>query len=209
MNGLSLTLESVHRFAFVRRNTSKWKPMANFLSYDMVKPNQSIRIKFNRKIRRITLVIYRSDTASLGFSSTFFFVILHFPKSISLPRKYWNQFQWCVRCGRDSGFFWLILFSFQILKLNKVFCFQIVETYNDKKYENSSGIHSGGSDLDSSCHIDNINQNFILSSRCSSTEPKSEHNTFNGRFRSPSMKVVSLFSPFFFSFFLIYNSSEM
>lgn len=66
---------------------------------------------------------------------------------------------------------------------------QIVETYNDKKYENSSGIHSGGSDLDSSGHIDQTNQNFTLNSRCSSTELRSEYSAFNERFRSPSMKV--------------------
>lgn len=70
---------------------------------------------------------------------------------------------------------------------------QIVETYNDKKYENSSGIHSGGSDLESSCHIDQINQNFTIHSRCSSTEPKSEYSGFNERFRSPSMKVNAIF----------------
>lgn len=64
-----------------------------------------------------------------------------------------------------------------------------MESYNDKKYENSSGIHSGGSDLDSSCHIDQNNHNFILNSRCSSTELKSEYSAFNERFRSPSMKV--------------------
>lgn len=66
---------------------------------------------------------------------------------------------------------------------------QIVETYNDKKYENSSGIQSGGSDLDSSCHIDQTNQNFILSSRCSSSELRSDYSAFNERLRSPSMKV--------------------
>lgn len=71
-----------------------------------------------------------------------------------------------------------------------LYILQIVETYNDKKYENSSGIHSGGSDLDSSCHIDQTNQNFILSSRCSSSELRSDYSAFNERLRSPpSMKV--------------------
>lgn len=88
--------------------------------------------------------------------------------------------------------------SFDLKHIEKLFIFpffsvcilQIVETYNDKKYENSSGIHSGGSDLDSSCHIDQTNQNFILSSRCSSSELRSDYSAFNERLRSPpSMKV--------------------
>ncbi|XP_031621785.1 probable serine/threonine-protein kinase DDB_G0282963 isoform X3 [Contarinia nasturtii] len=74
---------------------------------------------------------------------------------------------------------------------------KIVETYNDKKYENSSGIHSGGSDLDSSCHIDQTNPNFILNSRCSSTELKSEYSAFNERFRSPSMKTADIIDEIF------------
>lgn len=79
------------------------------------------------------------------------------------------------------------------------FQLQIVETYNDKKYENSSGIHSGGSDLDSSCHIEQKNSNFILNSRCSSTELKSEYSSaFNERFRSPSMKVKNKYKIHFY-----------
>ncbi|XP_055318924.1 uncharacterized protein LOC129576891 isoform X3 [Sitodiplosis mosellana] len=75
---------------------------------------------------------------------------------------------------------------------------KIVETYNDKKYENSSGIHSGGSDLDSSCHIDQTNQNFILNSRCSSTDLKSEYSSaFNERYRSPSMKTADIIDEIF------------
>lgn len=62
-----------------------------------------------------------------------------------------------------------------------------METYNDKKYENSSGIHSGGSDFDS--NIDKTNYNFIAQSRSNSVEPETECEAFNERLRSASMKV--------------------
>lgn len=74
---------------------------------------------------------------------------------------------------------------------------QIVETYNDKKYENSSGIHSGGSDLDSNYNIGaNPNKNFPADSHSSSTELKSERSIFNDRFQCTSTKV-------FYSFILL------
>lgn len=66
-----------------------------------------------------------------------------------------------------------------------------MDTYNsDKKYENSSGIHSAGSDLDSCYNHDKSSSRFGINSRCSSTEPKSECSVSGfGCERSMSLKV--------------------
>lgn len=130
------------------------------------------------------------------YPGTWIWLHLDFLHRLFFHRKR-NQFYSIVWSARNANAsFWsrnLMCFFFVALTFtNECVCvhtFQIVGTYNDKKYENSSGIHSGGSDLDSSCHIDQTNSNFILNSRCSSSELKSEYSEFNERFRSPSMKV--------------------
>lgn len=74
-----------------------------------------------------------------------------------------------------------------------LFCvlFKIVENYtNDKKYENSSGIVSAGSDFDSNYTNGKTSSRFDQNSRRSSIDPHSETSTHEFRGDSSmSMKV--------------------